>query len=227
MKKLLLVVVFSTITFLISAQNDVTKFMGIPVDGYKHEMIQKLKEKGFVSNPFDANMLEGEFNGHSVYVSIATYNNKVRRVGVVDKNNVSEADIRIRFNQLCKQFANNPNYIYFSDYTIPEDEDISYGMTVNNKRYQATFYQRPNIELLDSAAVVKVIMERLSHKYTEEQLDNPSEETAADISQFATDYVFELIEKKSVWFMINEMFGKYYIMLYYDNKYNEANGNDL
>ena len=29
------------------AQKDITKFMGIPVDGFKKDMIQKLKAKGF------------------------------------------------------------------------------------------------------------------------------------------------------------------------------------
>ena len=32
---------------------------------------------------------------------------------------------------------------------------------------------------------------------------------------------------KSVWFMIAERAGKYYICMYYDNKYNEADGEDL
>ena len=37
--------VLATMTF---AQKDVTKFLGIPVDGTKAEMMQKLKAKGFV-----------------------------------------------------------------------------------------------------------------------------------------------------------------------------------
>ena len=41
------------------AQNDVTQFLGIPVDGYKYEMIDKLKENGFVSTSHDKNILEG------------------------------------------------------------------------------------------------------------------------------------------------------------------------
>ena len=32
---------------------------------------------------------------------------------------------------------------------------------------------------------------------------------------------------KVVWFKINEMDGKYYIMIFYDNGYNMANGEDL
>lgn len=32
---------------------------------------------------------------------------------------------------------------------------------------------------------------------------------------------------KQVWFMISEFQGEYYISMYYDNLYNEANGEDL
>ena len=33
--------------------------------------------------------------------------------------------------------------------------------------------------------------------------------------------------KKSVWFMISESYGKYYIIMFYDNEYIRANGEDL
>lgn len=60
-------------------------------------------------------------------------------------------------------------------------------------------------------------------QYTKEQLANPSEELRAEIVNFVTQY----ISKKAVWFMINERLGKYCITMYYDNEYNNANGEDL
>lgn len=33
--------------------------------------------------------------------------------------------------------------------------------------------------------------------------------------------------QRPVWFMISEFYGKYYIIMYYDNEYNHANGEDL
>lgn len=51
-----------------SAQNDVTTFLGIPVDGFKSEMKQKLVSKGFVPKKVGTNeFLEGEFNGTDVH----------------------------------------------------------------------------------------------------------------------------------------------------------------
>ena len=37
-------------TMALYAQKDVTKFLGIPVDGSESEMVKKLKEKGFRSS---------------------------------------------------------------------------------------------------------------------------------------------------------------------------------
>ena len=105
MKKILTlaVVLMTTIALFAQEKKDVTKFLGIPVDGYKSEMISKLKAKGFTSTSYK-NILEGEFNGQDVNIHVVTNNNKVYRIMVADKNPVSETDIRIRFNNLLNQF---------------------------------------------------------------------------------------------------------------------------
>ena len=98
MKKFFLTIVLLSLAISSFAQEkDVTKFLGIPVDGTKAEMIAKLKEKGFSSTIEDKNILEGEFNGTEVRIHIATNNNKVCRIMVCDKNTVNETDIKIRF----------------------------------------------------------------------------------------------------------------------------------
>lgn len=75
------------------SQNDVTTFLGIPVDGYKPQMIQKLKSKGFVmAQGVDA--LTGEFNGTDVHVFIGTNNNKVYRIMLCDANDQDEINIK-------------------------------------------------------------------------------------------------------------------------------------
>ena len=51
MKKILSLAVLLVFSLAMYAQKDVTKFLGIPVDGTKSEMIKKLKEKGFTESP--------------------------------------------------------------------------------------------------------------------------------------------------------------------------------
>lgn len=199
--------------------------MGIPIDGFKPEMIKKLKEKGFVSSTTDKDILEGEFNGTQVNVHVATNNNKVCRIILCDAHQRDETDIKIRFNKLCQQFKNNSKYISLDDYTIPEDEDISYEMRVNSKRYEAIFYQNPVIT--DSLAIANDIKEIILQKYSEKELENPTDDVKTDITKMSLSYAMDLMSKKPVWFMISEFYGKYYITMFYDNEYNRANGEDL
>lgn len=236
MKKLLCAIIALLYAATMQAQEeqkDVTKFLGIPVDGYKPAMIEKLKAKGFTPTIADKDILEGEFNGTDVNVCIVTNNNKVYRIMLADKNNRGETDIKIRFNNLCRQFGNNPKYRPMTDkeQTIPDDEHLSYEITVNKKRYEAGFYQ---ISQLDTVAIYNESKQSLLSKYTQEQLDNPTEEISTKIQKaYITNkamYDFQNIltaHNKSVWFMISEFAGKYYICMYYDNKYNQADGEDL
>lgn len=227
MKKLFFAFMFLCMSSVLHAQNDVTKFLGIPVDGTKSEMIRQLKAKGFTINPYDSDVLEGEFNGSDVNVFIATTRNKVSRIMVADKNNVDETQIRIRFNKLCEQFASNPKYYGSEDQKISEDEDISYEMNIHNKQYQAIFYQTNGSTIDDNAQRYR---EELEKRYSKEELENPSEELTNEIKNAILELIsnsFEKMQKKSVWFTIGESYGKYNILMYYDNEYNRANGEDL
>lgn len=225
MKKYLLTIMLLCLSFITLAQNDVTKFLGIPVDGTKAEVIRQLKEKEFTSTIFDPEILQGEFNGTPVHIFIATTNNKVSRIMIADKNSVDETDIKIRFNTLCNQFANNARYISPNeDPRIPEEENISYGLIVHNKRYEAIFYQQPTI---DTIAMAKDIETRVSSQFTEAELSNPTDEIKNKLQDMALSYAMDILFKKPVWFTISQRGNRYYISMFYDNEYNRANGEDL
>lgn len=229
MKKLLSIAMLLVLSLSAYAQKEVTKFLGIPVDGTKSAMIRKLKAKGFTLTPIstDRNALEGEFNGRKVNVYVATNNDKVYRIMVADADLSNESEIKIRFNNLCQQFAQNPKYIPASldDFQLSEDEDISYEMAVNSKRYQAAYYQMPTA--MDTIAAREKILAPLLAKYTKEELANPTDEMTKELTLATMSYLADESSMRSVWFMISELYGKYYILMYYDNRYNEANGQDL
>ena len=211
-----------------SAQNDVTTFLGIPVDGFKSEMKQKLVSKGFVPKKVGTNeFLEGEFNGTDVHVYIATNNNKVYRIMLCDANTQNEANIKIRFNKLVSQFENNKRYTSLDKYTLSDEEDISYEMTVHNKDYEAAFYQVPNMEKADTLALQEKVRNELLSKYTEAELKNPSEEITKEIANTTIKIGTEWMLMKPVWFKIVRVNGKYYICMFYDNEYNRSHGEDL
>lgn len=226
MQKIVVVLLLLLCNIYAHAQKDVTRFLGIPVDGSKTEMVRKLKAKGFTTNSYDNDILNGEFNGHDVNIHIATNGNKVWRIMVCDANPCDERSIQIRFNKLCDQFERNKKYGGLVDYRIPDDENISYEMTVHKKRYEAVYYQQPEI-LTDSVALQEYIQSVLLEKYTLEEIANATEETKDEISKMIIHSSLDLFSKKSVWFMISEIYGKYYISMFYDNEYNHADGEDL
>lgn len=147
MKKLLSFLFMLMLAMSINAQRMVTKFLGIPVDGTKAAMIQKLKAKGFTYNAADG-WLKGEFNGEKVSIAIVTQSNKVWRICVIEDNNYNESQIKIRYNRLLNQFKDSEKYIPFGkdSQELPDDEDISYNLALNKKEYQATFLQKPEEE---------------------------------------------------------------------------------
>ncbi len=215
------------------AEKDVTKFLGIPVDGSKFDMINKLLNKGFtILNP-DKDTLEGVFNGKEVILHVVTNQDKVYRIIVQEKQISDATDIKIRFNNLCKQFENNPKYISLDNYIIPENENVEYKIT--EKRYEADYFQ--SVDILNEELIQEIgdsIINELLTKYTQEELDNPTDEISAQIEKEKLKYVSNLIFQKPVWFKIEKMninFNrerKYYtLLIFYDNEYNKANGEDL
>lgn len=233
MKKFYLMLLL-LVSLVANAQKDVTKFLGIPVDGNKAEMKKKLISKGFTYNAKN-DIFEGEFNGHAVHVYIVTNNNKVWRIMLCDVNTRSEGDIKIRFNKLCDQFSRNKKYAPASleenAFILSDSEDISYEMAVHDKRYQASYFQIPDPSLTDTLAIQKRMGDMLLQKYTQEQIDNPTEEQAEEMQKLmesvALDIAIDIMEKKMVWFMISESYGRYYITMFYDNEYNHSDGEDL
>ena len=226
MKKAIFLFLLLFASMIVNAQEEVTKFLGIPVDGFKPEMINKLKSKGF---QFDKQLdcLTGEFNGYDVLISIVTNNNIVWRIVIQDAVTQDEAGIRIRFNKLVQQFLKNEKYMPASlaDPTLSDDEDISYEMLVHKKRYEAAFYQLPS--KADTLKTQTALKNKLLEKFTQEQLENPTEEQLSDIKYEAMMFMLELCSKRSVWFLIDEKYGKYRIVMYYDNEYNHSDGEDL
>ncbi len=228
MKKIFMLLVVAATVLSAMAQRDVTKFLGIPVDGTKAEMRRKLIAKGFTPTKLPGyDFLEGEFNGVSVHVFIVTNNNKVYRIYLCDAKGRSEADIKIRYNNLVRQFEENKRYVSLGDYTLSDEERISFEMLVHKKSYQAVFYQQPNTEQVDTLAIQQRMREELLKKYTAEQLENPTEEMQKDVQSITYALTLEYLRKKPVWFTICESNGEYSIAMYYDNEYNHANGEDL
>lgn len=219
-----------TMFFVLSSTAQIfpTTFMGIPVDGTKANMISSLEAKGFKYNPY-SDSLEGQFNGIWVVLNVHTNKDKVDRIIVSSKTPYDVTEVKIQFKNLCKEFDENKKYINAGgeglSFIIPEDEDISYNILVNKKRYEASYFQ--TVDIHDSCNFRKLILEVAKNmdydayaKMTDEEKSEHNERAIEDV------YVKE-ISHSVVWFLINSHYNDYYIVLYYDNEYNRPHGEDL
>ncbi len=221
---MLALVLASTLAF---GQKEVTKFLGIPVDGTKAEMRQKLISKGFEYHTSSSgDYFTGEFNGRDVMIRIVTNNNKVWRIAIFDQKNCSESQIKTRYNTLIEQFKNNKRYEPSVATTpIPEDEHISYEMSVNNKEYQTVFYQfdQDKFEKMVDEEFAKNFSSADAKELTDEYLESMKNLLRSTKKLALMDEMFN----RTVWFTIGKQYGEYYIIMFYDNIYNQANGDDL
>ena len=121
MKRTLILFSLIIISLITKAQNDATLFLGIPMQGTKSSMIQKLKEKGFTYNN-QKDHLVGWFNDEKVYINIITQNQKIVEILVTDINNRNRFEIIQRFNALVNQFETNNNYSFsFGKQRLPNN----------------------------------------------------------------------------------------------------------
>ena len=247
MKRIIALLVIISSFLSLSAQVDSTiiqkleeadlrpQFLGIPVDGTKDEMISALKAKGFKYDELYDN-LKGQFNGKDVTVLIRTNRDVVDRV-YVDYVTADKSQIITQYNTLLRQFQNNSKYIELVDNeSIDSKENISYEMTVNNKSYQAAFAYYP----------VDVPLKKLSQEYKAEWIASRTRDYEGTPLEDVTEEQLESLEKmfeenwddmfrlimmtnwpNSVWFDLHENGSKYSISIFYDNKANEPNGEDL
>ena len=202
-----------------SEDNDVLKFLGIPIDGSKEQMYNRLKEKGFSGYSWDE-YLEGIFNGENVRVHIGTNHGIVDRIKVVFPYTEERLN-KVKYNTLISRFGRNPKYTELRENkVIPEDEDISYEIALHDKVYDAVYY------LLRSDFDASSWKEDFYREYNARYKKPLSGLTQIEIEEV----LFSLPKRISdaiigiVWFTLSN---DNRIELYYDNLKNRPRGEDL
>lgn len=142
---------------------------------------------------------------------------------------------------------------FLYEQTISDYENIERGITQRKKQYEAVFHQVSKSMLKDVKDIVNKRQEELKElqntdeykelvgwvsQYTEEEYPEEMIKRINKIDDLAKSKFIEYIKEmeravvvpssmKQVWFTIAEIEGQYSIMMFYENKYNEADGSDL
>ena len=154
MRKLLFTLLM-LLTLSLNAQDiNVIKFMGIPIDGPKSEMISKLEEKGFVTvegirrienaeqelerlggevtggkmrENDQEYFMDGYFDGKGCKIIIMPYNKKVYQVMVVFNEAYSEINAKIQFNLYVEQLSKKYTLFYnFANDILDKDMEMPF-----------------------------------------------------------------------------------------------------
>ena len=216
--------------------NGTIKFLGIPVDGNKEEMISKLKEKGFYYNSY-FDELKGEFNGRDVNLYIRTNHGLVDRVCVVFPS-VDKRQVIQEYNTLLSQFQANEKYIeLFTNSKIPITENIAYEMNIRNKTYSSRFsYISPDLFTKEEAEKMRQTLasyQKMSLDEIQQSTQSLVDSIGNNVHQADLDQTLSMLQKYQsvfigyVWFTIHEDGSQYQIVLYYDNLNNHPHGEDL
>lgn len=225
------------VSLTVNAQiSNAVRFMGVPVDGTKENMISQLKLKGFQYDT-ESDYIYGKFNGEDVIIYVGTNKDVVDRIMVTSVNPVSETDIKIKFNTLVRQFENNDKYFSLSeDQSIDDDVDISYDISIKKKRFQAAYHQCYTKDEIDALKTLindnyETFMDNFD-KSSELKESGLSFDGTKDenINTIAALMGMAYMMNNDVWFMISESqtrYNYYMITMFYDNLSNRPNGEDL
>ena len=239
MRKLIAILSLLFFSFVALGQTEkegTIKFLGIPVDGSKEEMISKLKEKGFVYNSF-FDEIKGEFNGRDVNLYIRTHHGLVDRVCVVFPSTGKRQVIQ-EYNNLLSQFQSNEKYMELLPNTkIPSTENIDYEMSIRNKTYSSSFsYISPDLFTKEEAAKVRQMVDETRKMEPDDlrQVTKAMTDSLQNIrSSLDVEQTLSMITKMrsiiagNVWFTIHEDGSQFKLVLYYDNLNNQPHGEDL
>lgn len=235
MRKVFFIIVLSFLVFSAYGQDPgVVKFLGIPVDGTKGEMISRIKEKGFGYYSGE-DCLYGKFNGKYVEVFIETNHGAVYWV-IVKYYTGSEKAVIDEYNELLDQFNRNKKYFAVRENkAIPKEEHIAYEMAMNHKSYAAPFYYiSPDVFTPEESDRIRAVMDKVQGVPLD-SLEAHTPEIAYSLlpDDWSEEYFLEYAKKwlsvmdGKVWFAIVPDDGSFTITINYQNLKNRPDGEDL
>ena len=199
--------------------SDALTFLGIPVDGSKEQMYNRLKEKGFTGYSWEKYM-EGIFNGEKVRVYIGTNHGIVDRIRVVYPSN-DDRITKVKYNTLLSRFGRNSKYTELREnQIIPDKEGVAYEIVFEKKIYDAVYYVlRSDVDSISWK-------EDFYREYNARYKRSLSELTQEEIEEVLFCLPSRIADAVSgvVWFTLPS---SNHIELFYDNLKNRPRGEDL
>lgn len=149
MKKLFSILLVTLLSFSVSAENEVTSFMGIPVEGNKKTLTESILSKGFKLTK--DNHIYGWYNSENVLVKILEGDKGVYGIEVIEVKGTKEVLSAItKYNSMVDWFKNLANYTEYEANTpiiFDNIETKSIKKFIEKEWFVAEFYQKTKSDI--------------------------------------------------------------------------------
>lgn len=231
--RLLTSLVCALISAMSLAQSDVTKFLGIPVDGSVEEMVRKLEAKGFKKTyPYDesrSNFFTGNYDGDR-NAKIILFSNRegiVYQIRVIKEEQIFNSNLaKYKYNSLVHRFSEKWTYFSANGSEIPEEEDIDEEFREGKSYYSAFFIQLPDSLL----KVGKTIYDADSKPNSDKTLEETAQTLSFKLRTLsAINDRLDEAKNKGVLILLKQynITRNYFIAIDYWNGYNDHPDEDL
>lgn len=146
MKRFFITLTITMLALTIQAQNDVTTFMDVPVDGKASSVLSQLKEKG--CKKVGHKTLETTLNDKAYKVNVLASKKGVYQVRLTQSRGTESLQKGIdNYNELIKWFRADNSYTeYEKNNFISNKDDATHLQNIYDKWYYAEFFQKSNGE---------------------------------------------------------------------------------
>ena len=157
MKRILTTAIAFLLTLTLSAQSNITTFMGIPVDGTKAAMTTMLLKNGLVKSGND--FIISNIEGRSFLVRIMTNKGKVYRISMVETKGTSDVNsILTKYENLIDEFRTNETLYCEYEYNKPVDPAHApyWKEFIHQGAYYAEFFQVSDPQLYSRRVAFRI-----------------------------------------------------------------------
>lgn len=157
MKRTLSIIITLMLTLTLSAQDNITTFMGIPVDGTREVMTAKLLKNGVVKK--DNNLIVKDIEGGTYFIQLKTHKGKVYRVSMVETKGTDDVNRIIgRFDSLVEEYRENTALYCEFEYNHPviADSIDTKEQYIKQGCFFAEFFQKADPQLYSKRIGIQI-----------------------------------------------------------------------
>lgn len=170
MKRTIIAALTLVLSLTLSAQNNVTVFMGVPVDGTEASMIAHLMKNGATRK--GENIVLNKIDGNPYIIRLKTNKGRLWRVSMIDSKGTKDVNrILSIYEAMIDAYRENTNQYCEYEYNKPVNpaDSLNWENYIHQGAYYAEFFQIADPQLYSRRVAFRITDEfgdyRIEHMY--------------------------------------------------------------